>query len=568
MKRNVKPTTNPADPDLTEHSSAGGDEQDGVYPSESEEKEERGSDGQSRSRSSSPIRSSHRRSSAAGQSKPPRERSLARPARPQGRGGALHAERRGRPGTRPLVPGHGGLVERQRGGPLGRLGADEDEPRGGRTARDGGRPPPDPDRRAYGVQRATREREQGVKRQRDAGDAGIGELLEGPIVLDDDVDPEDRNPAGIAPATAKSMSKQWCYTLNNPTKQTVPRLRGIDIASIPSCEYHIFQLEVSKSGTLHCQGFICFATRVRLSTVKTLLGGNPHLEVARGTPEQAADYCRRREKRHPRHVDFLHEYGTMPAARNAGGRSDLTALQALLDGGATAFEVAKADFPSWIRFNKAIDKYRTEFVQKPRTHKSLIFVFVGETGTGKSNAAYAFLNAFPVPPGSSGTTWFDGYDPDSHQTVIMEEFHGGRCSWTELLRLTDQYPMTVNSKGSHLQFSPQAIVFTSNDEPTEWYTHASIPDKEPFLRRIDVMWHYYKTDSNKLSPDVLQLFGEHAFSTKAHYHSIAVCMKGDPDFHPHAKRHEKFWQDVNGNIYFAVLQQATPDPIEQKALWE
>lgn len=55
-------------------------------------------------------------------------------------------------------------------------------------------------------------------------------------------------------------------------------------------------------------------------------------------------------------------------------------------------------------------------------------------------------------------------------------------SWTELLRLTDTYPMTVNSKGDHIQFRPEAIVFTSNMQPTEWYKPESVNDKRPFLR--------------------------------------------------------------------------------------
>lgn len=538
------------------------EEEDPSSPGHSEQESADGSggfpddaDSRSRSRSSSPARRGDRSPPRATASAARGKQPLAAPRRGTKR--SLQSERQQlRRGAGPAAKLAGG------GPPRGSRGA-VTATRGGRTTKPGGRPPVDTDRRGYGAQRADDER---TKRQRLGPVQATGGVLKGPIILDDTVDPIDRNPSGVAPATPKSMSKQWCYTLNNPTRQTVPRLRSIDSTSIPSCTYHVFQLEVGQSGTLHCQGFICFATRVRMSTVKTLLGGNPHLEIARGTPQQAADYCRDPTKRDPRHPDAVHEYGTMPPARNAGQRTDLTALQTLLDGGATSEQVARQDFPSWIRYNKSIDKYRTDFVQQPRNRKSLIFVFVGETGTGKSNAAYAFTDIFPVPPGSSGTTWFDGYDPDRHQSVLMEEFHGGRCSWTELLRLTDQYPMTVNSKGSHLQFSPEAIVFTSNSTPTEWYPN--IPDKGPFLRRIDVMWEYFATDTKKLPPAVLQKFGDLAVASEQSFHSIAVCLKGDPAFHPHANRHKIFYEDEEGQKYYGVLQQPEPVPYDRPPLWE
>ena len=384
-----------------------------------------------------------------------------------------------------------------------------------------------------------------------------------------DKSPKRRNPAkakGTKPTTDRSMSKQWCYTINSPRKSVVQNLRTVRHSKKPEPVYHVFQLETGESGTLHVQGFIALAKRAQLSTVKALLGGNPHLEITRGTPAQAAAYCKDPAKRDPRHADFCYEWGTLPVESNGQGqRNDLAAFKASLDAGAPMSELVHTHFNTWVKHYKAFDKYRTEFVHKPRDSKSLVFVFDGETGCGKSAAAFAFKGAFPVPPGSSNTTWFDGYDPDVNPTVIFDDMHGARVSWTELLRLTDKYPMTVNSKGAHIQFRPSAIVFTSNLEPTSWYKPEVIPDKAPFLRRVDFHWRYYRPDTKALAAQIVDAAVATSVALKFKLHGIAECIKGDPVFHPHFNRYIPY-ECMLGTFYCIVSQ---PEPPAQACapLW-
>lgn len=375
-----------------------------------------------------------------------------------------------------------------------------------------------------------------------------------------------RSPHGELPKTPGSMSKQWCYTINSPRKHIKTLLRDVRHSTAPVVEYHVFQFETGASGTLHVQGFICLAARARLSTVKTLLGGTAHLEITRGTPSQAAAYCKDPAKRDPRHADFCYEWGQLPAARNQErARNDITEVKAAIDAGTPMSAVASEYFSTWVRHYKAFDKYRTEFVHKPRSCKSIVFVFDGETGCGKSAAAFAFRNAFPVPPGSSNTTWFDGYDPDVHPTVVFDDMHGGRVCWTELLRLTDQYPMTVNSKGAHIQFRPEAIVFTSNVEPINWYKPESVPDKGPFLRRIDHHWRYFRADTKVLAQNIITAAETVAATFKFTLHGICECIKGDPKFHPHYERYFEF--ETGQGVFFAIRKEDEPPVQARPALW-
>lgn len=107
------------------------------------------------------------------------------------------------------------------------------------------------------------------------------------------------------------------------------------------------------------QGFICLAARARLSTVKTLLGGTAHLEVTRGTPTQAAAYCKDPAKRDPRHADFCYEWGVLPAARNMErARNDIAEVKAALDADTPMRQIAMDYFTTRVRHYKAFDKYR------------------------------------------------------------------------------------------------------------------------------------------------------------------------------------------------------------------
>lgn len=95
-------------------------------------------------------------------------------------------------------------------------------------------------------------------------------------------------------------SKHWVFTINNHTADDVARLNGLALSSdagppVPSTSvsYIIFGNETGEAGTPHLQGYIAFHGRVRFTQVRAALGGQAHIERMRGTPKQAAAYCRK-----------------------------------------------------------------------------------------------------------------------------------------------------------------------------------------------------------------------------------------------------------------------------------
>lgn len=114
----------------------------------------------------------------------------------------------------------------------------------------------------------------------------------------------------LLPHFRMNRSKHWCFTYNNWTPEDDGRLRAL--ADSEEVEYLVFGYETGASGTPHLQGYVCFSSVHRLGAARALVGGG-HLEIKRGTPKQASDYCKKE--------GLFFESGDLPVAQ--GSRMDL-----------------------------------------------------------------------------------------------------------------------------------------------------------------------------------------------------------------------------------------------------
>lgn len=235
----------------------------------------------------------------------------------------------------------------------------------------------------------------------------------------------------------------------------------------------IFQREVCPTtGREHWQGYLELKARQRLAGVKQVLGDPAvHLEPRKGSAIEASEYCSKDETR--KAGTLPHELGERSTV-TAGARQDLLAVKALLDKGSSELEIADAEFPTWARNFRAIERYK-RLQLEVRSWKTDLFIICGATGTGKSRICQeTYADAYWKPRGN----WWDGYD--AHETVIIDDFYGW-LPWDLLLRLTDRYPLTVETKGGSVQFVAKTIVITSNKSPGQWYRDEI--DKSPLKRR-------------------------------------------------------------------------------------
>jgi len=265
-----------------------------------------------------------------------------------------------------------------------------------------------------------------------------------------------------------------CFTVNNPDKDELERLWD-SIES--SCSYGIWQLELGGStGTRHIQGYACCGKPTTFKRWKEIVGQRAHIEAARGTAQENKAYCSKEDTR----VEGPWEHGCIP---QPGQRSDLTGLiAAARDATIPMADVLEEDPEGFLRYYKGIYAVRALSVP-PRNFKTEVRWYYGATGTGKSRQAYEEAPGAYWKPG--GTKWWCGYD--CHEYVIVDDYRRDLCTFSDLLRLCDRYPLVLETKGSSVQFVAKVIIFTTPKSPEETWEGRTEEDLKQLLRRIDIV---------------------------------------------------------------------------------
>lgn len=278
-----------------------------------------------------------------------------------------------------------------------------------------------------------------------------------------------------------AFSKNWIFTLNNPTQDGDTLLDNLSTLA----SYLVFQKEQASTGTVHFQGYIQFTVRKRLAAVRKVLD-RAHWEVARGSAEQNTQYCTKAESR----LEGPWRFGEMTVQ---GQRKDIADFRDAILEGKRDLDLLE-DYPNQVaKFPRFISFCRVAAVQH-RNEKPFVSCFWGASGTGKTrdalDAGGGADSTFIVSrPDSGRPLWWDGYDPTTHLSVILDDFYGW-IPWSYLLQLIDRYRFSVEIKGGKLPFNSPKIFITSNQPPEKWYKNIPNDDMTPLLRRIDLIKQY------------------------------------------------------------------------------
>ena len=203
-----------------------------------------------------------------------------------------------------------------------------------------------------------------------------------------------------------------------------------------------------------------------------------HMEERKGTREQAKAYCSKDDTR----IEGPWEKGNWEAG-GIGTRTDLRRIKEKLDAGVSTECIAHSDehFETWCKYRGAFNEYK-KIRTSPRTWKTEVYVYWGESGTGKSTMAQQMA---PNAYWKTNDEYWDGYNGE--EDVIIDDFYGW-IRYDIMLRLLDRYPMDVNARYGHRRLAAKRMFITSNKRPEDWYPN--IIDKKPLLRRIEHIVHY------------------------------------------------------------------------------
>lgn len=262
------------------------------------------------------------------------------------------------------------------------------------------------------------------------------------------------------------QKRHWCFTSFDE------KLNPFDPKVVRYC---IFQREISESKRSHWQGYIEFFDPKRMGQVKTVLGGQPHVEVRQASRTEAREYCRKAASAVPNTVV---EFGEWREDVNRKRK-----LSDMLKSGITLDDLIKEAPHEYVRYHRGLEKYyaRLKKAKASIFRKLEVIVLIGPTGCGKTRRAVAYPDHFLMP--CSDKLWLDGYDGET--TFIIDDFYGG-IKYGILLRILDGYELQLPVKGGFIWAQWTRVVITSNNDPCTWYKRGLTP---ALARRITKTVH-------------------------------------------------------------------------------
>lgn len=264
-------------------------------------------------------------------------------------------------------------------------------------------------------------------------------------------------------------AKRWCFTINNPTDADkfwcVDGDEGHPNDVMVNIQYLILQEERGEHGTIHWQGFLILTDRQRMAWLRRRLSARAHWEVARGTNEQARDYCRKADT----YTGGLRlEVGNLPE------RAPVKKRDERLQEAAEELDIIKEGYkrpreiPSMTLMQCGfLPAYKelTADVLGPYRPELKIITLVGPPACGKSFCIQKnFPNHGRAIMGNNGV-WFQNPLAD---VMVFEEFCG-QIQLQRMLQYLDPYPLALEVKGSMRPAMYSLVIITSNTRPSGWY---------------------------------------------------------------------------------------------------
>lgn len=262
-----------------------------------------------------------------------------------------------------------------------------------------------------------------------------------------------------------SVSRSWCYTLNNYTDQDISQFDAF------LCTRHRCALEVGESGTKHMQGMITFTKAYKLSGLKKL-SPNCHWEICKCF-DMALNYCTKGK--------IIIEKDN----RQRGRRNDIHKVTEEIVKGEKVSTLALEYPVEYVKYYRGFEKLQFIVDKKnAKFEKCQVTVIHGPTRTGKTTKAYEIDPGLYDLPVGGGNLWFDGYDGE--KTILLDDFEG-QFQYYDMLRVCDGHPGKFPFKGGFYIKNWNHVIITSNKAPSEWWM---LDDVSAFIKgRITCIMH-------------------------------------------------------------------------------
>ncbi len=264
-----------------------------------------------------------------------------------------------------------------------------------------------------------------------------------------------------------SQSKYWCFTINNYDEESLSRLVS---GAAATSTYIVCGREIGDSGTPHIQGYIELKSRGRLTTVKSRLPElqRAHLEIRRGTAEEADEYCKK-------DGDWVAQ-GELSSPSLGGKRKEFELLKDAIKAGDSLHDLYENHTGVMVRYNhgatKLFNMLRPRKKLKGFPLESFAFhpimldpgwshVIVGPSGCGKTSYCRSL---FPTALFVSHMDDLASFDPDQNEAIIFDDMCFTHIPRVAQIHIVDQ----DDDRSIHIRYQTALIpantqkVFTTN----------------------------------------------------------------------------------------------------------
>nr|UOF78499.1 rep protein [Cressdnaviricota sp.] len=270
--------------------------------------------------------------------------------------------------------------------------------------------------------------------------------------------------------------RHWCITINNWSQEEYSQ------SLLAPYRYIIIGRERSENNTPHLQIYLELKSPMSFSSLKKKYFPRGHLELRRGSREQARDYCKK---------EHFFEYGEFTT--NQGKRNDFKIALELLEQGISIRKGIESEMittlgtlTSYERLQKYYSVHRT----RPR-----VLWFYGPGGSGKTSTALSLTGDDVYIASLLTKGWMDGYD--RHRAIIVDDLDTNSDDselFNSLLSLLDRNPLRMNAKNTSVSITAELIIITSQKAPWHiWFSsedmslvHSSQPTREQIERDVQL----------------------------------------------------------------------------------
>jgi hypothetical protein len=264
-------------------------------------------------------------------------------------------------------------------------------------------------------------------------------------------------------------AKHWVLTINNYDSRDISRFEDLK----EFAQYFIYGKEVGENGTAHLQ---CYMVGNKQLTVPFLLRLWPrhYREVAKGTPEQASNYCKKEG-------DYV-EWGILPSPKYQAGAKATSEKWAQIRDDAKIGNFDSISPKIFITHYRSLKQIHYDYAPPVDDLLDVCGEWIyGPPGIGKSHKARA-MN--PLIYNKMANKWWDNYN--NEPAILIDDFDKTHsCLGYHLKIWADRYKFRAEMKNFSKVIRPAKIVITSNYSIDEIFDHCEVL-REAIKRRFKV----------------------------------------------------------------------------------